>query len=72
MDGENHGKPYDQMDDLGGFNPLFSVQHPVVSMIGVILGSDGSSFKPSNTGLDSSPCDQWHGLPASPSFLMRP
>ena len=25
MDGENHGKPYEQMDDLGGFNPLFSV-----------------------------------------------
>ena len=23
MDGENHGKPYEQMDDLGGF-PLFS------------------------------------------------
>ena len=24
MDGENNGKPYLQMDDLGGFNPLFS------------------------------------------------
>ena len=23
MDGENHGKPYEQMDDLGGKNPLF-------------------------------------------------
>ena len=24
MDGENDGsKPYEQMDDLGGFNPLF-------------------------------------------------
>ena len=23
MDGENHGKPYEQMDDLGG-PPLFS------------------------------------------------
>ncbi len=22
MDGENHGKPYEQMDDLGGF-PIF-------------------------------------------------
>ena len=21
MDGENNGKPYEQMDDLGGFNP---------------------------------------------------
>ena len=24
MDGENHGKPYEQMDDLGGVFPLFS------------------------------------------------
>ncbi len=24
MDGENHGKPYEQMDDLGGFlNTIF-------------------------------------------------
>ena len=23
MDGENNGNPYLQMDDLGGFNPLF-------------------------------------------------
>ena len=23
MDGENNGKPYFLMDDLGGFNPLF-------------------------------------------------
>ena len=22
MDGENNGKPYEQMDDLGGFHPL--------------------------------------------------
>ena len=29
MDGENNGsKPYEQMDDLGGFVPLFLVQHP--------------------------------------------
>ncbi len=27
MDGENNGKPYEQMDDLGVF-PLFLVQHP--------------------------------------------
>ena len=27
MDGENNGKPYEQMDDLGGF-PIFLVQHP--------------------------------------------
>ena len=24
MDGENHGKPYEQMDDVGGTVPLFS------------------------------------------------
>ena len=24
MDGENNGNPYFLMDDLGGFNPLFS------------------------------------------------
>ena len=23
MDGENNGKPYEQMDDLGGFSPYF-------------------------------------------------
>ena len=23
MDGENHGKPHEQMDDLGGFPPIF-------------------------------------------------
>ena len=27
MDGENNGKPYEQMDDLGVF-PIFLVQHP--------------------------------------------
>ena len=30
MDGENNGKPYEQMDDLGGFTPLFLVQHPYI------------------------------------------
>ena len=28
MDGEINGKPYEQMDDLGGKHPLFLVQHP--------------------------------------------
>ena len=27
MDGENHGKPYEQMDDLGGKHPYFW-KHP--------------------------------------------
>ena len=32
MDGENKGsKPYEQMDDLGGFFPIFLVQHPYMS-----------------------------------------
>ena len=30
MDGENNGKPYEQMDDLGGYIPLFLVQHPTI------------------------------------------
>ncbi len=30
MDGLFHGKPYEQMDDLGGFPPLFLVQHPYI------------------------------------------
>ena len=31
MDGENNGKPYEQMDDFGGNLPLFLVQHPYSS-----------------------------------------
>ena len=27
MDGENHGKPYEQMDDLGGFPIIFGNAH---------------------------------------------
>ena len=27
MDGENNGKPYEQMDDLGGFPPIFGNTH---------------------------------------------
>ena len=27
MDGENNGKPYEQMDDLGGKNPIFGETH---------------------------------------------
>ena len=23
MDGKNHGKPYEQMDDFGGLKPIF-------------------------------------------------
>ena len=31
MDGENQGKPYEQIDDLGVQTPLFLVQHPYLS-----------------------------------------
>ena len=27
MDGLLHGKPYEQMDDLGGFPPIFGNTH---------------------------------------------
>ncbi len=27
MDGENNGKPYEQMDDLGGFPIIFGNTH---------------------------------------------
>ena len=33
MDGENNGKPYEQMDDLGGKPPLFLGQHPYSLMV---------------------------------------
>ena len=32
MDGENHGKPYCLMDDLGGKNPCFGNTHIVASL----------------------------------------
>ena len=32
MEGENNGKPYEQMDDLE-VSPLFSVQHPHIPSI---------------------------------------
>ena len=33
MDGENNGKSYEQMDDLGGFPPLFFGSTPILSPI---------------------------------------
>ena len=30
MDGENNGKPYEQMDDLGGFYHPYFRKHPYV------------------------------------------
>ena len=32
MDGENHGKPYEQMDDLGGF-PIFRFNTHIMDML---------------------------------------
>ena len=42
MDGENHGKPgpYEQMDDLGGFTPLFLVQHPYCDPLQLVFAGD--------------------------------
>jgi len=31
MDGENNEKPYEQMDDLGGYPPIFGNIHMGVS-----------------------------------------
>ena len=33
MDGENNGKPYEQMDDLGGF-PMFFGSTPIFLQVG--------------------------------------
>ncbi len=34
MDGENHGKPYEQMDDLGWFPPIFGNIHVIIPLGG--------------------------------------
>ena len=47
MDGENKGKPYEQMDDLGGFyHPYFWFNtHVVVSGVFNCIGiSNGDGF----------------------------
>ena len=31
IDGENHGKPYEQMDDLGGFPIIFGNTHIILA-----------------------------------------
>ena len=53
MDGVFHGKPYEQMDDLGGFYPLFLVQHP--HEVEKILSSLGSWTEFGNNGRPGSP-----------------
>ena len=35
MDGENNGKPYEQMDDLGGFPIIFGNSH-IISFIWIL------------------------------------
>ena len=49
MDGENNGsgsKPYEQLDDLGVFPPLFLVQHPDDTVDGWNLAPPGMLLKP--------------------------
>ena len=47
MDGLFHGKPYEQMDDLGGF-PIFLVQHPYylkfLKILEILLAHQGSNL----------------------------
>ena len=33
MDGENNGKPYEQMDDLGGNTPIFGNTHYLSTVV---------------------------------------
>ena len=46
MDGENHGKPYVQMDDLGGNTPIFGNTHVSPTngqnMLQCLQNSDGN------------------------------
>ena len=37
MDGENHGKPYEQMDDLGGKPTIFGNPHMSWQPLGPLL-----------------------------------
>ena len=37
MDGENHGKPYVQMDDLGGFTIIFGNIHLKLNNITMVV-----------------------------------
>ena len=39
MDGENNGKPYEQMDDLGGFPPIFG-STPIYELVGQIVSTN--------------------------------
>ena len=53
MDGENNGKPYEQMDDLEEQKPLFLVQHPVRDW--------GIPYKPPLGPLGTPPIGSWTG-----------
>ena len=47
MDGENHGKPYEQMDDLGGFPIIFGSTPKLVSINQLSMSKVGA-FHPWN------------------------
>ena len=67
MDGENNGKPYEQMDDLGGETPLF-LETPIISSHQI--GSNNPSETWDFVGFLAPPSQQkgqvdlpgWHGV----------
>ena len=62
MDGENHGKPYFLMDDLGGFHPLF-LETPIWKPMKyratwrIIPGIHGDPCSPLRIGLLNTPSE---------------
>ncbi len=53
MDGENHGKPYEQMDDLGGFPIIFGGLTP-------IWNQQKGSYKSWNLPLQNRRCSAFY------------
>ena len=66
MDGENHGKPYVQMDDLGGFPIIFGNTH----ILGCFdQGWLGSMAGDQITRMKKSPTEFYWENPVIPSPL---
>ena len=45
MDGENNGKPYEQMDDLRGFPPIFGNTHILLVYLGLSISIFPAIFR---------------------------